>query len=115
MRQPAAQVIGHAHVVVQVVLVAQALDVAGEEGVAEGRLRLRPLASIRGADIAALRDEWLQDYAPATVLRRLAVLSHVFNVARKEWGMFGAPGCVTCSIFCIYTVTALFKDIKPRD
>lgn len=51
------------------------------------QLRLRPLASIRGADIAALRDEWLQDYAPATVLRRLAVLSHVFNVARKEWGM----------------------------
>jgi integrase len=50
-------------------------------------LRLRPLASIRGADIAALRDEWLKDYAPATVLRRLAVLSHIFNVARKEWGM----------------------------
>lgn len=50
-------------------------------------LALRPLASIRGADIASLRDDWLQDYAPATVLRRLAVLSHVFSVARKEWGM----------------------------
>ncbi|VFR49428.1 Shufflon-specific DNA recombinase [plant metagenome] len=50
-------------------------------------LALRPLASIRGADIASLRDAWLQDYAPATVLRRLAVLSHVFSVARKEWGM----------------------------
>lgn len=24
---------------------------------------------------------------PATVLRRLAVLSHVFSIARKEWGM----------------------------
>lgn len=50
-------------------------------------LALRPLASIRGADLASLRDAWLKIYAPATVLRRLAVLSHVFNVARKEWGM----------------------------
>lgn len=50
-------------------------------------LALRPLASIRGVDIASLRDAWLRDYAPATVLRRLAVLSHVFSVARKEWGM----------------------------
>lgn len=50
-------------------------------------LALRPLASIRGADMASLCDAWLQDYAPATVLRRLAVLSHVFSVARKEWGM----------------------------
>lgn len=46
-----------------------------------------PLGVHRGADIASLRDAWLQDYAPATVLRRLAVLSHVFSVARKEWGM----------------------------
>ncbi|MDR5803474.1 site-specific integrase [Caballeronia sp. LZ001] len=50
-------------------------------------LAMRPLATIRSADIAKLRDEWLKDYKPATVLRRLAVLSHVFNVARKEWGM----------------------------
>ncbi|MFM0428455.1 site-specific integrase [Paraburkholderia aspalathi] len=47
----------------------------------------RPLATIRSADIAKLRDDWLKDYKPATVLRRLAVLSHVFNIARKEWGM----------------------------
>ncbi|MGF6264400.1 integrase/dsDNA-binding SOS-regulon protein [Paraburkholderia youngii] len=50
-------------------------------------LAKRPLATIRSADVAKLRDEWLKDYKPATVLRRLAVLSHVFNVARKEWGM----------------------------
>ncbi|WOB76265.1 site-specific integrase [Achromobacter xylosoxidans] len=50
-------------------------------------LALRPLASVRGADLACLRDAWLKDYAPATVLRRLAVVSHVFSVARKEWGM----------------------------
>jgi len=50
-------------------------------------LSLRHLASIRGVDIAALRDGWLQHYAPASVVRHMAVLSHVFNVARKEWGM----------------------------
>ncbi|MBF3702078.1 site-specific integrase [Burkholderia pseudomallei] len=50
-------------------------------------LAKRPLATIRSADVAKLRDVWLKDYKPATVLRRLAILSHVFNVARKEWGM----------------------------
>jgi integrase len=50
-------------------------------------LAKRPLATIRSADVAKLRDEWLKIYKPATVLRRLAVLSHVFSIARKEWGM----------------------------
>lgn len=47
------------------------------------------LASVRSTDIAVARDEWLALYKPATVLRRLAVLSHLFNMARKEWGMEG--------------------------
>lgn len=47
----------------------------------------RSLASIRSADIAKLRDEWLKTLKPATVLRRLAQLSHIFSVGRKEWGM----------------------------
>ena len=50
-------------------------------------LARRPLASIRSTDLAKLRDEWLKLYQPATVLRRLSVLSHVFSVGRKEWGM----------------------------
>jgi integrase len=50
-------------------------------------LAKRPLAAIRSADVAKLRDEWLKNYKPATVLRRMAVLSHVFSIARKEWGM----------------------------
>src|SRR5471030_437651 len=45
------------------------------------------MAGIRSSDIAKLRDDWLKTYAPATVLRRIALLSHVFNVSRKEWGM----------------------------
>jgi integrase len=50
-------------------------------------LARRPLASIRSVDVAKLRDDWLKAYKPATVLRRLAVLSHVFSMARKEWGL----------------------------
>lgn len=51
-------------------------------------LSKRTMASIRSTDVAKLRDAWLTDgYAAATVVRRLALLSHVFNIARKEWGM----------------------------
>jgi len=48
----------------------------------------RTVATIRSGDIAQQRDNWLaQGLAPATVLRRLARLSHLFNTARREWGM----------------------------
>lgn len=50
-------------------------------------LALRTMSAIRSADIAKQRDEWLKTLKPATVLRRLQLLSHVFNIARKEWGM----------------------------
>ncbi|MDI9239442.1 tyrosine-type recombinase/integrase [Lysobacter sp. LF1] len=50
-------------------------------------LARRTVAGVRSTDVAALRDEWLRSYKAATVLRRLSVLSHVFNVARREWGM----------------------------
>lgn len=50
-------------------------------------LALRTMSAIRSSDIAKLRDEWLKTLKPATVLRRLQLLSHVFNIARKEWGM----------------------------
>jgi len=51
-------------------------------------LALRMVATIRSSDVAQQRDAWQNDgLAPATVLRRLALLSHLFNTARKEWGM----------------------------
>lgn len=50
-------------------------------------LVLRPMAAIRSSDIAKQRDEWLKTCKPATVLRRIALLSHVFKIARHEWGM----------------------------
>lgn len=50
------------------------------------RLSGRPIDRIRNTDLIALRDEWSSDRAAATVVRRLAFLSHVFTVARKDWG-----------------------------
>ena len=46
------------------------------------------MARVRSADVASQRDAWAAaGHAPATIVRRLAVLSRVFNVARREWGM----------------------------
>ncbi|WP_256204499.1 tyrosine-type recombinase/integrase [Pseudomonas sp. CBZ-4] len=51
-------------------------------------LALRSLASIRGSDMASYRDSRLEEgLAPATVRRELALISHVFTIARKEWRM----------------------------
>ncbi|MDN4572905.1 integrase [Pandoraea cepalis] len=50
------------------------------------RIAGRPIDRIRNTDLIALRDEWSNGRAPATVVRRLAFLSHVFTVARKDWG-----------------------------
>ena len=47
----------------------------------------RPLAGIRGHDLAKVRDAWLSEATPATVRNRFALLSHLFNIARQEWGM----------------------------
>jgi integrase len=47
----------------------------------------RLLISIKPAEAAALRDKWLQSLAPATVRRRLAILSHCFEIAHKEWSI----------------------------
>jgi integrase len=49
-------------------------------------LAARVVATIRGVDMAKVRDQWLVTHESSTVLRRLSLLSHVFNVARKEWG-----------------------------
>lgn len=51
-------------------------------------LALRSLASIRGSDMATYRDIRLEaGLAPSTVRRELALISHVFTIARKEWRM----------------------------
>ena len=46
------------------------------------------LASIRGRDVAAvIRDMEAEGKAPNTIRLYLALLSHLFTIARKEWGM----------------------------
>lgn len=51
-------------------------------------LALRSLTGIRGADMASYRDQRLAEgLAAATVRRELALISHVFTIARKEWRM----------------------------
>jgi len=50
-------------------------------------LARRSIASIRGVDIASWRDGRLKDVSPATVGREMNILGHVFETARKEWGL----------------------------
>lgn len=64
-------------------------------------LAQRSLASIRGADMAAWRDKRLSErrqpqkeggepgdrISPSTVRRELNMISHLFTIAIKEWGM----------------------------
>ena len=53
------------------------------------KLAKQSLVSLRGLDFAKWRDNRLKEVAPATVRLELAVISNLFNVARKEWGMEG--------------------------
>lgn len=48
----------------------------------------KSLASLRGADFAAYRDERVAAGKSSNTIRlELAIISHLFTVARKEWGM----------------------------
>ncbi len=54
------------------------------------KLALRSMASLTASDFIALRDEWKNEgLASATIGRRLAVVSNLFTVCRKEWGFAG--------------------------
>lgn len=48
----------------------------------------RFIASIRGVDIARYRDERLQNITPGSLRRELTILSQIFEISRKEWGIF---------------------------
>jgi len=46
------------------------------------------MANIRGSHIALYRDHRVSEkMSPSTIQKELALLSHLFNTARKEWGM----------------------------
>ncbi|NDU92588.1 MAG: site-specific integrase [Ferrovum sp.] len=50
-------------------------------------LAVRSLASLRGTDFAQWRDHRLKQVAPATCRNDLALISHLFTIAAKEWGL----------------------------
>lgn len=51
-------------------------------------LAYRFLAAIRGADMAAWRDQQLAtSLSPTTIRNDLALISHLFTIASREWGL----------------------------
>jgi len=51
-------------------------------------LAKRTLASIRSTEVAKYRDERATNgLAPSSIVKDLALISHVFETARKEWGI----------------------------
>lgn len=54
----------------------------------ETNMARRTLAAVRGVEVARYRDDELaRGLAPSTIMKALALLSHLFEVARKEWGI----------------------------
>lgn len=59
------------------------------ENLKKQNIAKRYLATVQGKDIAEYRDERSKSVTDATVRRELTILSHVFEVAIKEWGING--------------------------
>ena len=57
------------------------------EGLLRDSLSAMKITTVTGKDIAEWRDQRAKEVAPATVNRDMTVLSHVFEIARKEWGI----------------------------
>lgn len=49
------------------------------------KLASRSMASLKSSDIAALRDEILKEHTASTCLKYLALISHLYTIAAKEW------------------------------
>jgi len=66
---------------------------AAKESSVIRQIAVHPIAAlhldkIKGADIAFYRDGMkTKGYAPATIARHLAILSNLFNTARREWAL----------------------------
>ncbi|GGB03551.1 integrase [Brucella endophytica] len=50
-------------------------------------LAYRTMIGLSQQDIASFRDERLRSVAPSTVVRELAILSHVIEVSIRDWGL----------------------------
>lgn len=60
----------------------QRIDVLKRHGIA-----YRTMVGLSPQDISAFRDERLKCVAPSTTVRELAILSHVIEVAIRDWGL----------------------------
>lgn len=50
-------------------------------------IAFRTMIGLSPQDISSFRDERLQSVAPSTTVRELAILSHVLEVAIRDWGL----------------------------
>ena len=58
------------------------------KGIQKDKIARLPLNMIRGSTIAKIRDEMLErGLSPSTIQKHLAVISHLYTICRKEWGM----------------------------
>jgi len=55
----------------------------------KNKIAQRALALIHGVDLAKFRDERLKEVSASTVRLDLALISHLYTVARQDWGMKG--------------------------
>ena len=55
----------------------------------DSRLAAYSLTNLNSTVLAKWRDARLETARPSTVVRELALISHIFTVARKDWGMEG--------------------------
>ncbi len=68
--------------------VVQEVSVVG--ALSAGPLGVRTLGSLQGKDLARYRDRLLvEGYSPITIKRRFALISHLYKIAAREWGMGG--------------------------
>lgn len=52
------------------------------------RLCNKKISKIKPRELVEIRDQWLGERMPGTVMRRFALLSHLYTIGRKEWGYY---------------------------
>lgn len=76
----------------------------------------RTLVDVRASDLAAYRDARLAVGAGANTIRlELALLSNLFNVARREWGLPGLPNPVADTTKPSVVGTARTRRLKAGE
>ena len=76
----------------------------------------RTLAGLRPSDVATLRDGMAaRDLSPNTIRLHLAPLSHLYRVARTDWGMDGLANPVRAIRLPSVAGTARDRRLKPGE